>query len=161
MLSGKDLGRAIEQAIEKKLIKGTAKSKAEIARHFKIKPPSLYDWTGKGSISKEKLPELWKYFSDVVGPEHWGLKSSLISDTSVPVDTDVLSSNRVLELYKIAPKERKAVIDYLLSPESENEPAWADADARAYVIALDSKARQWLKDEENRLEREFSGKTGT
>jgi hypothetical protein len=38
MLSGKELGRAIEQAIDKKLSIGSAKSKAEIARHFKIKP---------------------------------------------------------------------------------------------------------------------------
>ena len=50
MLSGKELGRAIEQAIDKKLSIGSAKSKAEIARHFKIKPPSINDWINKFSI---------------------------------------------------------------------------------------------------------------
>ncbi|MCD4596493.1 helix-turn-helix domain-containing protein, partial [Proteus mirabilis] len=74
MLNGKDLGRAIEQAINKKLSSGSVKSKTEIARHFNVKLPSIYDWIKKGSISKDKLPELWSYFSDVVGPEHWGLK---------------------------------------------------------------------------------------
>ncbi|MDZ9521525.1 hypothetical protein SNC52_15530, partial [Escherichia coli] len=34
MLSGKDLGRAIEQAINKKIASGSVKSKAEVARHF-------------------------------------------------------------------------------------------------------------------------------
>ncbi len=63
MLSGKDLGRAIEQAINKKIASGAVKSKAEIARHFKVQPPSIHDWIKKGSISKDKLPELWRFFS--------------------------------------------------------------------------------------------------
>ncbi|VTQ22480.1 Rac prophage; putative DNA-binding transcriptional regulator [Escherichia coli] len=62
MLSGKDLGRAIEQAINKKIASGSVKSKAEVARHFKVQPPSIYDWIKKGSISKDKLPELWRSF---------------------------------------------------------------------------------------------------
>ena len=44
MLSGKDLGRAIEQAINKKIASGAVKSKAEIARHFKAEsswPPDV------------------------------------------------------------------------------------------------------------------------
>ncbi len=61
MLSGK-AGRAIEQAINKKMASGSVKSKAEVARHFKVQPPSIYDWIKKGSISKDKLPELWRFF---------------------------------------------------------------------------------------------------
>jgi len=73
MLNGKKLGAAIDSAIVLKLETGAAKSKAEIARHFLIKPPSLSDWVKKGSISKDKIPELFRYFSDVVGHKHWGL----------------------------------------------------------------------------------------
>lgn len=73
MLKGKALGDAIKYAIEKKLDRRLAPSKAAIAKHFGVKPPSIHDWIKKGSISKDKLPELWRYFSDVVGPEHWGL----------------------------------------------------------------------------------------
>jgi len=73
MLTGKELGKAIEIAIHLKLDKGVVKSKAEIARHFGIQPPSIHDWIKKGSISKDKLPELWSYFSDVVTHTHWGL----------------------------------------------------------------------------------------
>lgn len=75
MLNGTDLGAAIKAAIEKKIASGAAASQAAIARHFNVKPPSIHDWIKKGSISKDKLPELWRYFSDVVGPEHWGLKA--------------------------------------------------------------------------------------
>ena len=73
MLTGKQLGAAIAVAIDRKISSGAIKSKAEIARHFGIKPPSIYDWINKGSISKDKLEKLWAYFDDVVGPEHWGL----------------------------------------------------------------------------------------
>ncbi|GJM05031.1 MAG: Cro/Cl family transcriptional regulator [marine bacterium B5-7] len=79
MLKGKELGKAIKEAINLKLAAGTVKSKAEIARHFGIRPPSLHGWVNDGSIGKDKLPQLWEYFSDVVGPEHWGLSGVIIN----------------------------------------------------------------------------------
>lgn len=69
MLTGETLGAAIKAAIN---LKGV--SKVEVAQHFGVKPPSVQDWINRGTISKEKLPDLWEYFSDVVGPEHWGLR---------------------------------------------------------------------------------------
>lgn len=68
MLTGEKLGAAIRDAIQKKGV-----SKAAVATHFGVKPPSIQDWIHRGTISKEKLPKLWAYFGDVVGPEHWGL----------------------------------------------------------------------------------------
>ncbi|MGS1116891.1 hypothetical protein [Castellaniella sp. UC4442_H9] len=73
MLKGKEFGQAIDKAITLKISSGGARSKAEIARHFDVRPPSLVDWVKKGSIAKERLPALWAYFADVVGPQHWGL----------------------------------------------------------------------------------------
>lgn len=73
MLKSKELGKAIEVAIQKKLDNGSVPTKAAIARHFGVKPPALSDWVKKGSISKDKLPEVWRFFSDVAGPEHWGM----------------------------------------------------------------------------------------
>ena len=73
MLTGRELGDAITAAIKLKLASGAVASKKEIAEHFGVKPPSIHDWMKKGSIGKEKLPELFEYFSDVVGPEHWGI----------------------------------------------------------------------------------------
>jgi len=73
MLKGKEFGQAIETAIRLKIESGGARSQAEIARHFGVKPPSVKDWVKKGAIAKERLPELWRYFEDVAGPEHWGM----------------------------------------------------------------------------------------
>lgn len=75
MLNGKELGRSIKVAIDRKIAAGTIKSVAEVARHFSVKPPSVYGWIKTGAISKDKLPELWSYFADVAGPAHWGLAS--------------------------------------------------------------------------------------
>lgn len=69
MLTGKDLGAAIRAAITKKGVTQKA-----VADAFGVKPPSIQDWINKGTISKDKLPMLWSYFGDVVGPEHWGLQ---------------------------------------------------------------------------------------
>lgn len=68
MLTGPALGAAIEAARKKKAV-----TKKALADHFGVEPPSVQDWVNRGTIAKEKLPELWRYFADVVGPEHWGL----------------------------------------------------------------------------------------
>jgi len=68
MLTGPELGKAVAEAIR---LKGV--SKAAVARHFGIKGPSVYDWINHGRVGKQHLTELVNYFSDVVGPEHWGL----------------------------------------------------------------------------------------
>lgn len=76
MLTGKKLGAAIADAIDKKLATGKVASKADVARHFGVAPPSIYDWINRGTVTKDKLPLIWSYFSDVVGLEHWGLVES-------------------------------------------------------------------------------------
>ncbi len=68
MLTGADLGAAIDSARKKKGL-----TKKALAEAFGVKPPSVQDWVNRGTIEKEKLPLLWQFFSDVVGPEHWGL----------------------------------------------------------------------------------------
>ncbi len=68
MLTGQELGAAIESA---RLKKGITKKK--LADDFGVKPPSVQGWTTHGRIGKDKLMDLIDYFSDVVGPDHWGL----------------------------------------------------------------------------------------
>lgn len=70
MLTGQELGRAIRAALDKKEI-----AYAQVARDLHVKPPSVQDWMKKGTISKDKLEEVWRYCADVVGPEHWGLEA--------------------------------------------------------------------------------------
>lgn len=68
MLTGPALGQAIEKAIKKKGV-----TKAAVARHFGITPPSVQDWIKFGRVGKHHIAGLVDYFSDVVGNEHWGL----------------------------------------------------------------------------------------
>lgn len=68
MLTKAALGAAIEAARIKKGV-----SKQDLAQQFGVKPPSVQDWVKKGSIEKNRLLALFEYFSDVVGPDHWGL----------------------------------------------------------------------------------------
>ncbi|HGM9795839.1 TPA: hypothetical protein ACKREB_001810 [Proteus mirabilis] len=146
MLNGKDLGRAIEQAINKKLSSGSVKSKTEIARHFNVKLPSIYDWIKKGSISKDKLPELWSYFSDVVGPEHWGLKEFHLplNKAESRCTHDEHQLNSLIHAYMSASAERKEIIKYLLLQNNTKEPSWVNSDTRAYIITLERQASEWL-----------------
>ena len=68
MYSGAELGAAIRSALEKKGVTQKA-----LAEHFGVRQSSITGWLQRGTISKDKLPSLWSYFEDVVGPEHWGL----------------------------------------------------------------------------------------
>lgn len=75
MLTGKELGTAIETALKRKGV-----SKAQMARDFGVKPPSVSGWVENGRIAKERLPDLFQYFEDVVPPEHWGIKKDSTAD---------------------------------------------------------------------------------
>lgn len=68
MLTGKELGAAIESARRAKNV-----SKVELAKRFGVKPPSVQGWVREGRIDKGKLMQLIDYFSDAVPLEHWGL----------------------------------------------------------------------------------------
>lgn len=97
MLTGKDLGRAIGDAIKRKGV-----SQAQVARHFGVKPPSISDWINRGTIRKDRIDELVGYFSDVVGPEHWGIGSYRVKESraacSVRPHHDRLMVQRLCEL---------------------------------------------------------------
>jgi hypothetical protein len=68
MYEKEQLGEAFASAMKKKGVGPT-----EVARHFKVQPPSVTDWKATGRIAKRHLEKMLDYFSDVVGPEHWGL----------------------------------------------------------------------------------------
>jgi len=68
MLTGIELGAAIESARLKKVI-----TKKALAESFGVAAPSAQGWVNTGRIDKSKLIEVFRFFSDVVGPDHWGL----------------------------------------------------------------------------------------
>jgi hypothetical protein len=114
MLTGKELGKAIALAIDAKIAAGAIRSKAEVAHHFGIKTPSIYDWIKKGSISKDKLPELWRFFSDVVGPTHWGLSAwptTFPPSKSKTCDTSFWPFHTPFSAYQALSEEKKQRLD--------------------------------------------------
>lgn len=68
MLSGSALGAAIKEAMRLKKV-----TQAQMAAEFEVLQPSVSYWSRTGRIAKDKIDHLMRYFSDVVGPEHWGL----------------------------------------------------------------------------------------
>ena len=71
--SGKELGKAIREAVNMAIASGDFSSQAEIARKFSVHPTSLQTWMSQGTIKKERLVELWSFFLPYVGLDHWGL----------------------------------------------------------------------------------------
>jgi SOS-response transcriptional repressor LexA len=71
MLTGKELGIALETAIKLKNV-----TKKAVADEFGVKPPSVQDWIKYGRIDKKHLNHLVAYFSDVVEPAHWGIENA-------------------------------------------------------------------------------------
>lgn len=101
MLKGKDLGDAIRDAIAKKDV-----TKVAVAQTFGVKPSSVQGWMNDGTIAKDKLPLLWSYFADVVGPAHWGLTeypAELLEIQPTWPFPDKELHKRVVELVKVRP----------------------------------------------------------
>jgi carbonic anhydrase len=114
MLKGKELGAAIKQAIDLKIASGAIVSKADVAKYFDIKTPSIYDWIKKGSISKDKLVKLWDYFSDVVGPEHWGIDNSVYKAAKVGSSPSTLKQDQTpyRDSFPLNQEEKQMVLSY-------------------------------------------------
>jgi hypothetical protein len=90
MLTGPELGAAIEAA---RIAKGVSKKK--LADDFQVKPPSVQGWVKNGRIDKSKLMDVIAYFSDVVGPEHWGLRQGFTYESLPDVATDLSAEEPV------------------------------------------------------------------
>lgn len=107
MLTGEELGAAIRAAIQKKGV-----SQVAVAAHFGVKPPSIQDWMRRGTIGKEKLPRLWAYFSDVVGPEHWGLTGSTASyqQEDAHQSIDLQDGQNAIRSAHLLPDDRSDVV---------------------------------------------------
>lgn len=48
----------------------------DVAAAFGISQPSVSEWLKHGRVHKKHISKLVEYFSDQVGPEHWGLPFS-------------------------------------------------------------------------------------
>lgn len=109
MKTGKELGRAIAEAVELKMDGLNYRSKASIAKALGIQPPSLHNWLHTGRVGEERLLKMLHFFSDVTPPQHWGLEdwpnevhndpdAHVFIDIKVDVTLPVTIAQQVLEL---------------------------------------------------------------
>jgi len=136
MLTGPELGAAIEAA---RIAMGVSKKK--LADDFNVKPPSVQGWVKNGRIDKSKLMDVIAYFADVVGPEHWGLKSGFAYENHSDDSAGVASTaNDAQTLSLSATEQLKAALAKVkgLSAEARSRLlAVAEADDGGGVIEID------------------------
>ena len=126
MLTGTDLGAALDAAI-KKLTKtpGTGyTSRTELASALAVSGPAVAGWCKTGSIKKDRLIELWKILAKVVPPEHFGLTAwpwSTDASTRSVASEQLATYNPhqwLIDAYTIADKHTCAAIELLLTPDA-------------------------------------------
>jgi len=117
MLTGEKLGAAIEEARKKKGV-----TKKALAAHFGVSPPSIQDWVKRGTIDKDKLVALWEYFSDKVGPEHWGLPWHFSVQANPPPPDLATALPVVLSVLPGLDKYRAGLVLKALESAMESEP---------------------------------------
>jgi hypothetical protein len=118
MLTGPELGAAIDAA---RIAKGV--SKKQLADDFQVKPPSVQGWVKNGRIDKSKLMDVIAYFSDVVGPEHWGLRPGFSYDSIQDVTSEPVAEP--------APTSAADMVRAMLAKQGKN----LSDSARAQLIA--------------------------
>lgn len=80
MLSGPALGAAIAAAFKEKKKRDPSLTQAVMAKHFHLsRQASISEWIKTGRVDKKHLQALFDYFSDVVGPEHWGMGPAVVA----------------------------------------------------------------------------------
>jgi hypothetical protein len=150
MLTGPELGAALRAAISKKAAlyesQGHGRlTKKNVAEAFGVKPPSLQDWMNFGRIGKQHLNTLVEYFSDVVGPEHWGIGSAGFTAPGSHSEDGAYTNANVHEEVKQSPLMLRSVrlADQLVAATrtgllDERGIAQLENDLRRYVGAAQS-----------------------
>ncbi len=151
MLTGTDLGTAIDAA---RLAKNMTKK--DLADHFKVSAPSVQGWIRTGRIEKARLIEVIDFFSDVVGPEHWGLSKRSAGNLAIdPAELDQVSepagsytdsASLVMAMIKkhgkLSDEKQKALEQAVADTLNDKQPAPADN-----VIVADFHRRPIVGDE--------------
>jgi len=128
MLTGAELGKALEKAMTLKQVRQPA-----VAKEFGVKQPSVSEWIKFGRIGKRHIPHLVEWFAEVVGPEHWGLPPEWGQRPLAEAETEsprraVLQAMRQLAalLVSASPMARKAAAP-ILSGLADAPDTWAEA----------------------------------
>ena len=109
MKQGKELGKAITEALPLVIDGVRFNTKADVARALGIEPPSLHSWMQTGRVSPRKKMALLDLFSTVTPPQHWGLEdwpdevyadpdAHVFVNISVDAKLPITAAQKVLEL---------------------------------------------------------------
>ena len=115
MHSGPELGKRLAEAIKLKRDKNPRLTQSDIAKAFGVGQGSVSEWTKFGRISKKHLTTLVEFFSDVVGPEHWGLPA--------PSQTPQTLTNRQRRIIDLAGMLSESAQDALIKRLEEAQKA--------------------------------------
>jgi hypothetical protein len=122
MLQGKELAAALQVAISLKRKREGFEDlgPSKLARAFGVTQPSASGWLVDGRIAKKHLGTLLEFFSDVVGPEHWGLPFSkneflaVLAFRQLPARAQVDVLRRMQEAASIAQQAAAGIGDDLI-----------------------------------------------
>lgn len=120
MLTGPELGQALIEAMKLKDV-----TQKDVAAQFGIKQPSVSEWRTHGRIAKSHIPKLLDYFSDVVGPDHWGLPFSarefqmILAMRKLPEK----AQEELLAKTKKAAEQTQSIANALLADEQQDTQA--------------------------------------
>ena len=102
MKKGKELGIALANALAEKRV-----SQTELANQLMVKKQAVSKWVNSGAIGKKHLFNVFEYFSDVVGPEHWGISESILVSQRQD-DVTKKQIERAIDILKVIPESDKA-----------------------------------------------------
>ncbi|MGR1218533.1 S24 family peptidase [Metapseudomonas otitidis] len=143
MLTGIELGAAIESARLKKNV-----TKKAMASAFGVAPPSVQGWVNTGRIDKSKLIQVIRYFSDVVGPEHWGLSRD---DNDLLQLDDDLSSATPQSAADIVRAMLETKAGKSISPEARERLLLAAEEAQPTNVITADFSRRPIRGDEIRI----------
>lgn len=122
MLEGPALGHALREAMTRKRV-----TQQQVADVFGVKQPSVADWLKHGRVAKRHINRMLEFFSDVVGPEHWGLPTGEASH----IQPAVVSEQPANYGPELTPLEHELLAALRQLPESEQREAANRVMARA------------------------------
>jgi predicted XRE-type DNA-binding protein len=103
MLEKERLGEALRAAMALKKV-----TQQRVADEFGVRQSSVAEWVKFGRIRKKHIPHLVEFFSDVVGPEHWGLPASWSAQAHDPESPKAPSAEHWKTVATMLAKETEA-----------------------------------------------------
>lgn len=165
--SSHHLGHKLRQAIDaKKVQDGTLQ--ADVARHFKVKPSTVSgDWLKRGTIGKERYPDLVSYFGLPYewwfGPPDMPLPGNGAMPTERPPEHETITILKhepvaeVIELWEhVAPVAQESMLRFMRASRDADE-AWRKNELAKLPVGSHASSAQPTRGRRNAVEKAKAG----